>query len=145
MKFRVYFGAIISLLDVYTDIESIVRFFDEGNDHFAYANIVFVGVSLFGQLVCVWLQTRKRGWKTVAYEIMIVLSMLKPAIDAKRVTSGDIQEENTLFDPQIENTITKCAEMVSRLFYSVVLVEAPKQLSNTYFSFYSLSSSLHTL
>ena len=85
MKFRVYFGAIISLLDIYTDIEAIVRFFDEGNDHYAYANIAFVGVSLSIQLLVVFVQNKKRGWKILIYESMIVISMLKPAIDAKRV------------------------------------------------------------
>jgi len=99
MKFRVYFGAIISLLDVYTDIDAIVRFFKEGNDHFAYANIAFVAVSLVIQLLTVFLQNQKRGMKLVAYESMIVLMMIKPAIDSKRVASGAKQEENTLFNP----------------------------------------------
>jgi len=121
MKFRVYFGATISLLDVYTDIEAIVRFFKEGNDHFAYANIAFVGVSLLVQLLVTYLQNKKRGWKVVAYEELIVICMIKPAIDAKRLASGAIQEENTLFDPQTENTIAKCAEMFGESIPSSVL------------------------
>ena len=55
MKFRVYFGSIISLLDMYTDIEAVVRFFDEGNNHFAYANIAFIATSLLIQLLVTFL------------------------------------------------------------------------------------------
>ena len=121
LKFRVYFGAIISLLDMYTDIEAIVRFFKEGNDHFAYANIVFVWVSLCGQLLTVYAQNRKRGMKSVAYESLIVLCMIKPAIDAKRVASGAMQEENTLVDPQTEATATKIFEMFGESIPSSVL------------------------
>ena len=121
MKFRVYFGALTSLLDIYTDIDAIVRFFKEGNVHFAYANIAFVGVSLLCQLIVVFIQNKKRGWKALMYESMIVCSMLKPAIDAKRVVSGNIQVENAFGDPQLESTFNKCAEMIGESIPSSVL------------------------
>ena len=85
MKFRVYLGALISLLDMYTDIETILRFFNEGNNGFAWANVSFVITSLVIQIVVAYAQHRKRGAKLLAYEFSIVLSLLKPAIDARRV------------------------------------------------------------
>ena len=74
-RYRLYLGAIISLLDIYTDIDAIVRFFEEGNAHFAYANIAFVAVSLVIQLILVYVQNMKRGWKVIAYEELIVICM----------------------------------------------------------------------
>jgi len=121
MKFRVYFGALISLLDMYTDIEAIVRFFGEGKNDFAYANIAFIAVSLICQLIVVLVQNKKRGWKVIAKESLIVASMLKPAVDAKRVAAGNIQAEDAFADPQMENTFTKCAEMFGESIPSSVL------------------------
>ena len=106
---------------MYTDIDAIVRFFKEGNNHFAYANIGFVAMSLMLQLLTVYGQNRKRGGKVMAFEMLIVIFMIKPAVDAKRVASGAPQEENALFDPQTENTIAKCAEMFGESIPSSVL------------------------
>jgi len=122
MKFRVYLGAIISLLDTYTDFEAIVRFFKEGNTHFAYVNMAFVAVSVFLQLLtAVLIQNRKRGTQMIVYESLIVISMLKPAVDAKRLASGDIQEENTFFSHHMDATVTKGIEMFGESFPSSVL------------------------
>ena len=48
-KFRLYTGAALSIMDLATDIATIIRFFGEGRSGFAWANIVFIGVSLFFQ------------------------------------------------------------------------------------------------
>ena len=57
----------------------------------------------------------------VTYESMIVLFMIKPAIDARRVASGAIQEENTLFTTKMEDTMVKCIEMFGESIPSSVL------------------------
>ena len=104
-----------------TDIAAIYRFFKLGQNNFAWANIAFIGVSLLFQLGVVYLQNNKRGWKVMAYEAMIVLLMIKPAIDTSRVAKGEVQEENTAFDPQAELILTKCVEMVAEAIPSSVL------------------------
>ena len=81
------------MLDVFTDFDSIIRFFEEGNNTFALANLFFVGLSLLFQLGVVYGQNRKRGNKVIAYESMIVVCMLKPAIDAGRVGKFQIISE----------------------------------------------------
>ena len=81
MKFRVYTGAALSLLDLFTDIETIIRFTRQGKTpHFAFLNILFICVSLCFQLCLVYVQNQKRETKVMAYEMLIVLCMLKPAI-----------------------------------------------------------------
>ena len=51
--------------------------------------------------------------KVVAYEWLIILLMVKPAVDARRVCSGNKHEENALFDAQTDLTFTKCVEIFS--------------------------------
>ena len=121
-------------MDFSTDLESIIRFYEEGNDHFAYLNLVFVAVSLFLQMGMVLLQNKKRGVKTIVYEMLIVGFMIKPAIDAKRVVSGNVRLENSLVDPQFEATFNKCAEMFAESIPSSVLqtyaIFASQKISN---------------
>ena len=66
------------------------------------ANIAFIVASLIIQLILVLTQNKQRGWKVIASEMAIVLFMIKPAIDASRVASGEAQEEHTVFDQQAE-------------------------------------------
>ena len=107
LKFRVYFGALLSLLDLWTDIETIVRFFEEGNTNFAYANLVFIAGALLLHLMATVFQNRHRGKKVITYEVLIVLFMLKPAWDAKKIASGDEKAKNAPLTPQTESTLTK--------------------------------------
>jgi hypothetical protein len=100
-KFRLFFGAGLSILDLLTDIQTIVRFLNQGKNGFAKASAAFIGMSLLLQLLAAFGQNRKRGKKVVAYEWLIILSMIKPAMDAKRVADGNIQEENTVLNPQL--------------------------------------------
>jgi len=91
-----------------TDIQTIVRFSNEDRIGFARTNLSFIVVGLFIELVAASAVNRNRGIKVVVYEWLIILSMLKPAVDASRVCSGNIQEEHALVNPQTELTFTKC-------------------------------------
>ena len=105
-----------------TDIFTILRFFREGRDFFAYLNIAFVGVTLLLHLLLVIAQNKKRGAKVIAYEMLIVASMLKPAVDAKRVVKGDAEEVGTLVMSRLtEDTIAKSAAMFGESIPSCVL------------------------
>ena len=104
-----------------TDIAAIYRFFKLGQKTYAWGNIAFIGASLLIQILIVIGQNHRRGWKVIVYEMLIVASMIKPAVDASRVANGDAQEEHTAFDQQTELTFTKCVEMFTEAILSSVL------------------------
>ena len=120
-KFRLYTGAALSIMDLATDITTIYRFFNKGKYGYAYANVAFIGVTLFLQWLTIFHQNRKRGLKVIAYESLILLSVTKPAVDAMRVASGEAQPENSVMDPQMELTFTKTIEMFAESIPSSVL------------------------
>ena len=108
-----YLGAVLSIVDTLTDFDAIYLFFKHGNTNFAWANLAFISISLFLQLLVVVVQNKKRGNQAKAYEGLIVLFMLKPAVDARRIASGNVQVENSLVDPETEHTFAKCIVMFS--------------------------------
>ena len=74
------------------------------------------------QLLVTWGQNKKRGRKVLIYESLIALTMLETSNRRKEsIASGAKQEENTLFDPQTENTFMKCIEMFGESIPSSVL------------------------
>ena len=77
-KFRLYIGATLSIMDMITDTLAILRFLKNGQDRFAYANIAFICVNVLLQLLLVYGQNSKRGMKVIAYEMLVVVVMLKP-------------------------------------------------------------------
>ena len=64
--------------------------------------IYHVSISPLLQLFTVWDQNRERRWKKVALEMIPVVTGMKPAIDAFRVSSGAKIEEGQYFDPLME-------------------------------------------
>ena len=55
------------------------------------------------------------------YEMMFVICMVKPALDAMRVANGDTQDVNAMVGPQTELVFTKCVEMFAESIPSSVL------------------------
>ena len=49
----------------------------------------------------------------MAFEWLLVLSYLKPGVDAWKVASGAVHEENTAFDPKLEMTYSKGVELAT--------------------------------
>ena len=108
-------------MDVITGVMAIYRFFEQGNDAFAYVNIAFIAVGIFLNSVVVIIQNKKLGWKTILYELMLVVLMLKPASNASRVADGNIHLENAMFEPKVENAISKLIEVFSESLPSSLL------------------------
>ena len=121
VKFRIYFGAGLSVADIVTDLAAIHRFFKEGNTKYGYINLSFIGVSTLLQLFLVCGNNRKRGWKVIARESLIVFTMLKPIVDAKRVARGDVQDEDAEIDPKMEHSMTKISELFFESLPSVII------------------------
>jgi len=71
-------------------------------------------------LIC-YIQNKKKGWKAVGKDWLLVLSYLKPDVDAWKVASGAAQDENSLFDPQNEIMFCKAAEIVTESIPGTIL------------------------
>ena len=115
LRWRVFLGAKLSLLDIITDIYMIYQFLtskDEGQAIFGFINLGMVAASLFFQLVIIYGQNHKKGMKKVASEMLTVLLFIKPAVDAFRVANGADPEEGSAISPMAELAATKGVEMV---------------------------------
>ena len=115
LRWRVFLGAKLSLLDIITDIYMIYQYLtsdEKGQAIFGYINAIMVAASLFFQLLIVYGQNKKKGMKKMASETLTAILFLKPAVDAFRVASGATAEEGSAFDPLAELITTKACEMV---------------------------------
>jgi hypothetical protein len=111
---RRFVGAALSTVDMVTDVQVIVEYLNTpGKEAYAYPLMGMVGMCLFMQLLIVWGQTRKASRAKRATEILIVLSGLKPGFDAYQVAKGAEQTTGAAFDPGMEHTATKTAEMMA--------------------------------
>jgi hypothetical protein len=61
-----------------------------------------VGLCLIWQLFTTWYSTRKAPKKVMMKELIIVLSALKPGVDAYRVASGYEQPAYVVNSPETE-------------------------------------------
>ena len=104
-------GALLSLLNVGTDIYTIVNFVKEGKLGFAYATTTMISFVFFILLLFVYGQNKKKGFRVVLKESFIVLSFLKPVVGAFRVVSQQKANDNDAVDPLVELIMTKIVEM----------------------------------
>ena len=111
MNARVYVGALLSVSDMITDTNMIVQFLKQGQASAAYATIAMISLNLFVQLLLVYGQNKKKGRQAVAIEMLIVLSFLKPGVDAYRVIIGGDKDPLLTMDPLAEMTMSKLLEV----------------------------------
>jgi hypothetical protein len=102
-KFRLYVGAGLSFLDMVTDVAMINQYMNtEGEEGYGRALLAMVALCLFFQLVVVWLQAHNGPKKEMVKELLIVLSALKPGVDAYRVARGQEQAAYAMVNPETE-------------------------------------------
>ena len=102
-KMRLFIGAGLSFVDMVTDVSMINQYMStEGEEGYGKALLAMVGLCLLLQLGFVWLQTRKGPKKEMVKEMLIVLSALKPGVDAYRVARGQAQAAYAVVDPETE-------------------------------------------
>jgi hypothetical protein len=111
LKLRLVLGALFSIGDMASDAVQIVALFLAGQSLRAFALLAMIVLSLAVQALTVILQTAHRGWRAVLWELSIVFSLLKPAIDAVRVAGGIERVDGALFGPLDEMIICKLSEM----------------------------------
>ena len=108
-----FVGAALSMVDMVTDVQVIVEYLNTpGKEAYAYPLMGMVGTCLLFQLILVFIQTRKAPKAKMAKEMLIVLSGMKPGIDAMRVADGNEQAEHAAINPDMELTCTRCFELV---------------------------------
>ena len=94
-----------------TDIFVIVGYMgNEETRGYGWSLLGMVVASMLIQLLIVFGQNKGKPW-VMAKEMLIVLTAMKPAVDASRVASGHEMEEHHAFDTKTELIMTKCAEM----------------------------------
>jgi hypothetical protein len=111
LKLRLGIGAVFSIGDMASDAVQIVALFLAGQSLRAFALLAMIVMNLAVQALTVVHQTAHLGWRAIWWELSVVFSLLKPAIDAVRVASGVEQVEGALFDPFVEMMICKGTEM----------------------------------
>jgi hypothetical protein len=99
-------------MDLLSDLYMIYTYATTEQQGTALSLAVMVGLCLLGQLFLVWVQARKGPRLVMLREMLIVLSGLKPGVDAKRVADGNKQAEHAAVNPDMELTCTRCFELV---------------------------------
>ncbi len=94
-----------------SDAVQIVAMFLAGQSLRAFALLAMIAMNLAFQGLTVILQNAHRGLRALLWELSIVFSLLKPAIDAIRVAGGAERVESAPIDPLIEMVVCKCSEM----------------------------------
>jgi len=93
--FRLFFGAALSMFDFVTGVLMIRDYFqqsDQGRRAWALLGMLLANLAI-NLLVSYW-QNRKKGWKAVGKDWLLVLSYLKPSVDAWKVASGGAHDES---------------------------------------------------
>ncbi|GMI32546.1 hypothetical protein TeGR_g12943 [Tetraparma gracilis] len=109
--FRVITGSGLSMVDLATDINVILVYFEEGQNGYGWMMLGMVLASMGLQLVLVVMQNWKMGWGKLLREVLIVVSGLKPGVDAMRVVSNAEMHEHHMMTAKIELVFTKGIEM----------------------------------
>jgi len=107
---RVIIGALLSIGDMITDVFVIISYLDNGDTKQAYILMAMMGASIVIQLFIAFIQNRKKSKWSLIRELLIVLSGLKPAVDAYRVATG-YEDELTMFDPLMDMGLGKTTEL----------------------------------
>ena len=111
LALKVGMGALLSLLNVTTDINTIFSFVREEKMGFAYATIAMVSFVSIVLLVSVYGQNKNKGAGAILRESLIVIFFLKPVVGAFRVVSQQKANDDDAFDPLFELITTKIIEM----------------------------------
>jgi hypothetical protein len=140
-KVKLFVAAALSIGDLTTDIIMIIEYFLTGESGYAWASLGSLLANLFFQALVSYFQNRARPWKRQLREQFYVWSLMKPAVDAWRVSSGAAHEEGQMMNAQLELTWNKSAELVAEAIpgaliqLSAILRSGSKPTTNALFSF----------
>jgi hypothetical protein len=90
-------------------------YFAAGNAGAAKGLLAMVGANVAWQTLIVYMQTqglKKDKWRTVLFEMLTVVSFVKPGVEAHRVASGAEQISGAAMSPLTEMIYTKAGELM---------------------------------
>jgi hypothetical protein len=139
VKLRAYSGAVLSLLDGFSDAYMIRAFLINGQTLYAMLGIGSLCLNLLIQLLLVFLQTRnlkENRTKTAFFQATLVLTFMKPGWDAHQVATNAEQPPGAPLDALSLLTFTRGAELFSEsiialLTQSVALVTSNNPTKST--------------
>ncbi|GMI00639.1 hypothetical protein TrST_g8799 [Triparma strigata] len=112
LRLRVFGGALLSTVDLVTDIYMTYQFFNtESEEEYGKTNAILISLTVILQIICAYVQNFK-STKHFFQDAICTLIGFKPALDAYRVGSGAEQEKHQIFDPLTEMTMFKGIETV---------------------------------
>jgi len=107
---RVTLGALLSVMDMITDMGVIKTYQASGNTSGANSLITMIGSSLAAQLLTTYgYNTKKSKWVKLR-ESAFIVTFLKPAVDAFRVATGYEDKDSTV-NTLVEMATGKCTEL----------------------------------
>ncbi|GMI26613.1 hypothetical protein TeGR_g4849 [Tetraparma gracilis] len=124
VKFRAWLGAGVSAADGLSDAFMIKTFYDMGDTANAKGLLAMVGANVAFQGLMVYTQCqglKKNRWRTALFEMLTVVSFVKPGLDAYRVASGAEQLPGAAIGPLMEMICTKGAELFFEAIPGLVL------------------------
>jgi len=95
-KMRLFVCAGLSMVDLASDIAIVVTYMNEGQEGTARSLLAMICLCLLFQLWIVHAQTSGGPRSVMVKEMLIVLSVTKPGVDAMRVASGAEKNEHNV-------------------------------------------------
>ena len=112
LQLRVFGGALLSTIDLVTDIYMTVQFLNTpGQEGYGRTNAWLIGLTMLFQIIVAYGQNSKK----LSYffqDTLFILIGFKPALDAYRVGSGAEQENHQHISPLQEMSFNKGIETV---------------------------------
>ncbi|GMH90221.1 hypothetical protein TrST_g12947 [Triparma strigata] len=112
-KVELYGTAIVSIVDMGTDIMTILKFHNSGRGSYANATLACVSTNLFLQSLHVFIVNAKKSRWIKLREQLIVFTLIKPGVDAYRASTSYEAEADSFCSPREELTIHRTIEMVA--------------------------------
>ena len=115
VKARAYLGAALSAADAVSDAYMVKKYYEVGDAGAANGLLAMVASNLAFQGIMIVVQNqglKKKKWRTMLFEMLSVVSFVKPGLDAHRVASGAEQPPGAYQSPLQEMVYTKAGELV---------------------------------
>jgi len=121
LKTRVMLGAGLSIMDMATDIFVVVGYLGkEDTKGYGWSLLWMIVASIVFQLLIVYFQNRRKP-KVLMKEVLIVLTGLKPGVDAYKVVSGKEADAHSVTDAKFELVCSKAVEIMCESLPGAIL------------------------
>ena len=114
-----------------TDVGVIFSYFRNGDTAQAYSLMGMIGANVCVQLLITYGQNHKKSKWVLLRELLYVVTLLKPAVDAFRVATGH-EDEHAVMSPLVELSLGKGTELAFEsipggLLQAYVFINSPKK------------------